>query len=195
MNSDKELAQKRCRWCGNDPLYVRYHDEEWGRPATDDRTLFEFLTLESAQAGLAWITILRKREGYRKAFFDFDYKQVAEMTDADEARLMLYNGIVRNRLKIHSAITNARIFGDVVSEFGSFYNYIIGFFPERRRIINDVPDESALPASTPISYAISKDMKRRGFKFFGPTVCYAFLQATGFIDDHRNDCICKSLSR
>lgn len=195
MNSDKELAQKRCRWCGNDPLYVRYHDEEWGRPATDDRTLFEFLTLESAQAGLAWITILRKREGYRKAFLDFDYKQVAEMTDADEARLMLYNGIVRNRLKIHSAITNARIFGDVVSEFGSFYNYIIGFFPERRRIINDVPDESALPASTPISYAISKDMKRRGFKFFGPTVCYAFLQATGFIDDHRNDCICKSLSR
>ena len=195
MNSDKELAQKRCRWCGNDPLYVRYHDEEWGRPATDDRTLFEFLTLESAQAGLAWITILRKREGYRKAFLDFDYKQVAEMTDADEARLMLYNGIVRNRLKIHSAITNARIFGEIVSEFGSFYNYIIGFFPERRRIINDVPDESALPASTPISYAISKDMRRRGFKFFGPTVCYAFLQATGFIDDHRNDCICKSLSR
>lgn len=195
MNSDKELAQKKCRWCGNDPLYVRYHDEEWGRPATDDRTLFEFLTLESAQAGLAWITILRKREGYRKAFLDFDYKQVAEMTDADEARLMLYNGIVRNRLKIHSAITNARIFGEVVSEFGSFYNYIIGFFPERRRIINDVPDESALPASTPISDAISKDMRRRGFKFFGPTVCYAFLQATGFIDDHRNDCICKSLSR
>lgn len=195
MSSDKELAQKRCRWCGNDPLYVRYHDEEWGRPATDDRTLFEFLTLESAQAGLAWITILRKREGYRKAFIDFDYKQVAEMTDADEARLMLYNGIVRNRLKIHSAITNARIFGEVVSEFGSFYNYIIGFFPERRRIINDVPDESALSASTPISYAISKDMRRRGFRFFGPTVCYAFLQATGFIDDHRNDCICKSLSR
>lgn len=195
MSSDKELAQKRCRWCGNDPLYVRYHDEEWGRPATDDRTLFEFLTLESAQAGLAWITILRKREGYRKAFLDFDYKQVAKMTDADEARLMLYNGIVRNRLKIHSAITNARIFGEVVSEFGSFYNYIIGFFPERRRIINDVPDESALPASTPISDAISKDMRRRGFKFFGPTVCYAFLQATGFIDDHRNDCICKSLSR
>lgn len=195
MNSDKELAQKRCRWCGNDPLYVRYHDEEWGRPATDDRTLFEFLTLESAQAGLAWITILRKLEGYRKAFLDFDYKQVAEMTDADEARLMLYNGIVRNRLKIHSAITNARIFGEVVSEFGSFYNYIIGFFPERRRIINDVPDENALPASTHISDAISKDMRRRGFRFFGPTVCYAFLQATGFIDDHCNDCICKSLSR
>ena len=182
---------KRCRWCGDDPLYVKYHDEEWGRPVTDDETLFEFLTLESAQAGLAWITILRKREGYRRAFHDFDYHRVASMTEVDEERLRGFDGIVKNRLKIHGAIVNARLFGEIVKEFGSFYNYIIGFFPDRRPIVNDVPDESTLPASSPISDAISKDMKRRGFKFFGTTICYAFLQATGFIDDHVNGCHCK----
>lgn len=184
----------RCPWCGNDPLYVRYHDEEWGKPVTDDRTLFEFLTLESAQAGLAWITILRKREGYRKAFCDFDYKAVARMTEADEERLRGFDGIVKNRLKIHSAIANARLFGEIVDEYGSFYNYVIGFFPGRRPIVNDVPDMSSIPVTSPVSDAMSKDMRRRGFRFFGSTICYSFLQATGFIDDHLNTCPCKRRS-
>lgn len=183
---------QRCQWCGNDELYVRYHDEEWGRPVSDDRTLFEFLTLESAQAGLAWITILRKREGYRRAFHGFDFEAVATMTPDDEQRLLLDCDIVRNRQKIHSAITNALHFKEIVSEFGSFYNYIIRFFPNQQRIINDVPDMASLPVSSAISDAISKDMKRRGFKFFGSTICYSFLQATGFIDDHLNNCHCKT---
>lgn len=182
----------RCPWCGDDPLYVKYHDEEWGRPVTDDRTLFEFLTLESAQAGLTWITILRKREGYHRAFHNFDYEAVARMTPEDEERLRHDDGIVKNRLKIHAAITNAQRFKDIVKEFGSFYNYIISFFPNRQRIVNDVPTIDSVPASSPISDTISKDMKRRGFKFFGTTICYAFLQATGFIDDHLNICHCKT---
>lgn len=181
-------SEMRCPWCGDDPLYVKYHDEEWGKPVFDDRTLFEFLTLESAQAGLAWITILRKRDGYRRAFLDFDFEAVANMTPEDEDRLRLDDGIVKNRLKIHSAITNARHFKEIIDEYGSFYDYIIGFFPERQRIVNDVPDMASIPVSSPISDAISKDMKRRGFKFFGSTICYAFLQATGFIDDHINAC-------
>lgn len=181
----------RCPWCGDYPLYVKYHDEEWGRPVTDDRTLFEFLTLESAQAGLAWITILRKREGYRKAFLDFDYRRVAEMTPEDEERLSHYDGIVRNRRKIHSAVANARLFGMIVDEFGSFFNYLIRFFPDGKRIVNDIPAMESIPATSAISDAISDDMRRRGFRFFGSTICYAFLQATGFIDDHLNSCHCK----
>lgn len=187
-----EQNPKRCCWCGNDPLYIKYHDEEWGRPISDDRTLFEFLTLEGAQAGLSWITILRKRDGYRAAFHNFDYRKIADMTAGDEDRLLNFDNIVKNRRKIHSTIVNARLFGEIVNEYGSFFNYIISFFPGQQRIINDVSDESKLPASSPISDAISKDMKRRGFRFFGSTICYAFLQATGFIDDHRNDCPCKS---
>lgn len=187
-----EQNPKRCCWCGNDPLYIKYHDEEWGRPISDDRTLFEFLTLEGAQAGLSWITILRKRDGYRAAFHNFDYRKVADMTAGDEDRLLNFGNIVKNRRKIHSTIVNARLFGEIVNEYGSFFNYIISFFPGQQRIINDVSDESRLPASSPISDAISKDMKRRGFRFFGSTICYAFLQATGFIDDHHNDCPCKS---
>ena len=182
---------KRCPWCGDDPLYVRYHDEEWGRPVTDNRTLFEFLTLESAQAGLAWITILRKREGYRKAFLDFDYEAVAQMTEADEERLRTNDGIVKNRLKIHSAIVNARLFIKIIEEYGTFYDYIISFFPERKSIVNRVDCMDSIPVSSPISDAISRDMKKRGFKFFGTTICYAFLQATGFIDDHLDSCHCK----
>lgn len=183
---------ERCQWCGNDPLYVKYHDEEWGRPVTDDRILFEFLTLESAQAGLAWITILRKREGYREAFCNFDYRRVAAMTAADEERLYRFDGIVRNRRKIHSAIENARLFGKIVEEYGSFFNYIIGFFPERKRIVNDIPDIESVPVSSTISDTISKDMRRRGFRFFGTIICYSFLQATGFIDDHLNTCPSKN---
>lgn len=186
------MSTTRCQWCGNDPLYVRYHDEEWGRPVTDDTTLFEFLTLESAQAGLSWLTVLRKRDGYRKAFHNFDFIKVAEMTAADEERLRLFDGIVKNRLKIHAAIVNARLFIDVIAEYGSFYNYIISFFPENKRIVNSIPDAGNIPVSSPVSDAISTDMKRRGFKFFGTTICYAFLQATGFVDDHINGCHCKT---
>lgn len=188
-----ESNKKRCRWCGTDSLYVKYHDEEWGRPVYDDRTLFEFLTLEGAQAGLAWITVLRKREGYREAFHNFDFRKVAVMTPDDEERLRHFDGIVKNRLKIHSVIVNARRFSEIVEEYGSFYEYVISFFPERKRIINDIDDEDSIPVSTPLSDAISKDMRRRGFKFFGTTICYSFLQATGFIDDHRNDCCCKAV--
>lgn len=186
------MSTTRCQWCGNDPLYVRYHDEEWGRPVTDDTTLFEFLTLESAQAGLSWLTVLRKRDGYRKAFHNFDFIKVAEMTAADEERLRHFDGIVKNRLKIHATIVNARLFIDVIAEYGSFYNYIISFFPENKRIVNSIPDAGNIPVSSPVSDAISTDMKRRGFKFFGTTICYAFLQATGFVDDHINGCHCKT---
>ena len=189
MNKDTII---RCQWCGDDPLYVEYHDKEWGRVVHDDRSLFEFLILESAQAGLAWITILRKREAYRKAFYDFDYRLVARMTAEDEARLMSFDGIVKNRLKIHSAIVNARLFGDIVVEFGSFYAYVMSFFPDGRRIVNDIPNQESLPVTSDISDAMSADMKRRGFKFFGSTICYSFLQATGFIDDHLNTCMCKN---
>ncbi len=187
-NQQEEKGMERCWWCGDDPLYMKYHDKEWGKPVDDDRTLFEFLTLESAQAGLAWITILRKREGYRKAFHGFDYKRVASMTPEDEERLRNNSGIVKNRLKIHSAITNARLFGKIVEEYGSFAKYVLSFFPDRKRIINDVPDYKSVAISSPISDAMSKDMKKRGFKFFGTTICYSFLQATGFIDDHLNNC-------
>lgn len=178
----------RCQWCGNDQLYIHYHDNEWGRPVKDDKKLFEFLTLESAQAGLSWITILRKREGYRRAFFNFDYERVAEMTLEDEKRLKNFDGIVKNRLKIHATIVNARLFKEIIKEFGSFYNYIASFFSENIPVINDVTDISVIPVTSPEAVSISKDMKKRGFKFFGPTICYAFLQATGFIDDHINSC-------
>lgn len=183
-----KFIEQRCPWCGDDPLYVKYHDEEWGRPIEDDKKLFELLLLESAQAGLAWITILRKREGYRRAFHNFDYEAVAKMTQADEDSLRSDSGIVKNRLKIHSAITNAAHFKEIVEEYGSFYEYIISFFPNRTRIVNDVPDMDSMPISSPISDAISKDMKRRGFKFFGTTICYSFLQAAGFVNDHLNCC-------
>lgn len=186
-----ENSLTRCRWCGDDPLYVKYHDEEWGRPVTDDISLFEFMTLESAQAGLSWITILRKREAYRKAFMDFDFRKVARMTAVDERRLLQYDGIVRNRLKIHHAIANARLFCNIVDEFGSFHAFIMSFLPDGKRIVNDVADMDSLPASSPVSDAMSKDMRKRGFRFFGTKICYAFLQATGYVDDHFNSCFCK----
>ena len=182
----------RCPWCGEDPLYVKYHDEEWGRPVYDDRTLFEFLTLESAQAGLSWITILRKREAYRKAFHDFDYNAVAEMTAEEEERLLKCEGIVRHRLKIHAAITNARLFRDVIGEYGSFYRYVLSFLPDGKTIVNDVRAIEAVPVSSTVSDAMSADMRKRGFKFFGSVICYSFLQATGFIDDHLNTCSFKT---
>ena len=187
----KDIINTRCGWAGKDELYIKYHDEEWGRLVTDDKTLFEFLVLESAQAGLAWITILRKREGYKKAFHHFDVEQVARMTSEDIEQLMQFDGIIRNRLKIKSTITNAKLFLTIQKEFGSFYNYILSFFPDKKPIINKFKSLSEIPVSSPESDAMSKDMKKRGFKFFGTTICYAYLQATGFINDHLTDCICR----
>jgi len=179
----------RCGWCGEDPLYRDYHDKEWGRPVTDDRTMFEFLTLESAQAGLSWLTILRKREHYRKAFANFDVARVAAMTDADVERLLNSDsGIIRNRLKVRAAITNARAFIAVQREFGSFCDYLRSFLPDGKPIVNHPATLAEIPASTPLSDAISRDMKRRGFKFFGTTICYAHLQAIGYVNDHLVDC-------
>lgn len=187
----EDLINKRCGWAGTDDLYVKYHDEEWGRLVTDDKTLFEFLVLESAQAGLSWITILRKREGYRKAFHDFDVERVAAMTSDDVERLMQFEGIVRNRLKITATITNARCFRAVQNEFGSFYDYMLSFFPDRQPVVNHYKSLKEIPASSPESDAMSKDMKKRGFKFFGSTICYAHLQAAGFVNDHLEGCFCK----
>lgn len=187
----EDIINGRCGWCGTDELYITYHDEEWGKLVTDDKTLFEFLILEGTQAGLSWITILRKREGYRKAFHDFDVEKVAQMTDADVERLTQFDGIVKNRLKIKSAITNAKLFIAIQREFGSFYNYTLSFFPDRQPIINHYKTFSQFPVSSAESDAMSKDMKKRGFKFFGTTICYAHLQATGFVNDHLTDCICR----
>ena len=187
----QDLIDGRCGWCGNDSLYIQYHDEEWGKPVTDDKLLFEFLTLESAQAGLSWITILRKREGYRKAFHSFDVSKVAEMTEQDVERLMQDEGIVRNRLKIKSAISNAGLFIAIQKEFGSFYKYTLSFFPDQKPIDNQLKTLKDVQPTTPESDAMSKDMKKRGFKFFGSTICYAYLQAAGFVNDHLVDCICR----
>jgi DNA-3-methyladenine glycosylase I len=174
----------RCGWVSDDPLYEAYHDREWGRPVHDDRVLFEFLTLEGAQAGLSWLTVLRKRETYRKAFDGFDPRKVARYKAARAAELMKNPGIIRNRLKIRSTISNARAFLEVQKEFGSFDRYIwsfVGGKPLRRR-------RRRLPARTPESDAMSKDLKKRGFRFVGSTICYAFMQACGLVDDHSPEC-------
>jgi DNA-3-methyladenine glycosylase I len=178
---------KRCSWAGEDPLMIAYHDEEWGRPVHDDRVLFEFLVLEGAQAGLSWSTILKKREGYRRAFARFDAKKVAKLGPADVERLMGDASIVRNRMKIEAAIVNARCLLEVARELGSFDRYVWGFvggkpLRKRRRTMKDVP------ATTPESDALSKDLKRRGFKFVGSTIIYAFMQAVGMVDDHLTAC-------
>ncbi|MBQ4280090.1 MAG: DNA-3-methyladenine glycosylase I [Rikenellaceae bacterium] len=187
----RDLIGGRCGWCADDELYIQYHDEEWGKPVTDDKILFEFLILEGAQAGLSWITILRKREGYRQAFHNFDVEKVARMTAADVERLMTFEGIVKNRLKITAAINNARLFMTIQREYGSFYDYTLSFFPNRQPIVNRFRSLREIPASSPESDAMSKDMKKRGFKFFGSTICYAHLQATGFVNDHLLDCRCR----
>ncbi len=191
----QDLVNGRCGWCGTDDLYIRYHDEEWGKPVTDDKVLFEFLILESAQAGLNWLTILKKRNGYRQAFHNFNIDSVARMTDEDCEKLMQFEGIIRNRLKIKSTIINARLFLSVQKEFGSFYNYIQSFLPDGKPIVNNFRSLREIPASSPQSDAISRDMKKRGFKFFGTTICYAYLQATGFINDHLTNCICRKQSK
>ena len=191
----QDLVNGRCGWCGTDDLYIKYHDEEWGKPVTDDKVFFEFLILESAQAGLNWLTILKKRNGYRQAFHNFNIDSVARMTDEDCEKLMQFEGIIRNRLKIKSTIINARLFLSVQKEFGSFYNYIQSFLPDGKPIVNNFRSLREIPASSPQSDAISRDMKKRGFKFFGTTICYAYLQATGFINDHLTNCICRKQNK
>lgn len=177
---------KRCAWAQT-PLGVAYHDTEWGVPVHDDRVLFEFITLEGAQAGLGWETILRKRETYRRAFADFDPARVARYTPARCRQLMGDAGIVRNRLKIESTVANARSFLTVQREFGSFDRFLWGFVGGRSRI-NHWRSTNQLPARTELSDALSRELKRRGFRFVGPTICYAFMQAVGIVNDHATDC-------
>lgn len=177
----------RCEWCGDDPLYVDYHDREWGVPEHNDQKLFEMLILEGAQAGLSWITILRKRENYRAAFDRFDPVKVAAYDEAKAAELLANPGIVRNRLKVNAAIQNARAFLAVQQKFGSFDAYIWQFVGGQP-IRNHWKALSEIPAQTPEAEAMSKDLKKRGFKFVGPTICYAFMQACGLVNDHITDC-------
>jgi DNA-3-methyladenine glycosylase I len=177
----------RCGWCGTDPLYVGYHDREWGVPVHDDRKLFEFLVLEGAQAGLSWITILRKRDAYRRAFDDFDVEKVARYTPKKIDALLRDPGIVRNRLKVESAVKNARAFLDLKEEFDSFDEYQWRFV-DGRPVVNTFRTLKDIPARTAISDAISKDLKKRGFSFVGSTIIYAHMQAVGMVNDHLVDC-------
>lgn len=185
MKPQKELT--RCAWCGTDPLYVRYHDEEWGVPVHSDRKMFEFLVLESAQAGLSWITVLRKRAEYKKVFANFDYTKVAKFSTRDVERLLKNPGIIRNRQKIVAAINNAKRFLEVRKEFGTFCAYLWKFVDGKpiqgyRKTLKDIP------ATTELAETISKDLKRRGFQFMGPTIVYAHMQATGLVHDHIVSC-------
>ncbi|MCB2178798.1 DNA-3-methyladenine glycosylase I [bacterium] len=177
----------RCDWAGEDPLYVAYHDEEWGVPVHDDQKLFEFLILEGAQAGLSWITVLRKRENYRLAFDQFDPQKVARYDDVKIAQLMENPGIIRNRLKIQSAVKNAQAFLRVQEEFGSFDHFIWDFV-DGQPLVNHWTEMRQIPASTPLSEKVSKALKKRGFNFVGPTIIYAHMQATGMVNDHTVDC-------
>jgi len=180
-------SKKRCGWCGADPLYLAYHDQEWGVPVHDDRLLFEFLTLEGAQAGLSWLTILRKREAYRLAFADFDPEQVARFDTSRVAELLANPGIVRNRLKVAAAISNARAFLAVQEEFGTFAAYQWRFV-DGQPLLNSWANMREIPPTTPISDAFSRDLKKRGFRFVGSTICYAHMQAVGMVNDHTVDC-------
>ena len=183
---------KRCAWVNSDPIYIEYHDKEWGVPVYDDKKLFEFLILEGAQAGLSWITILKRREGYRKAFKNFDPVKVAKMTEDDAERLMQDVGIIRNRLKIRGAIKNAKAFLNVQKEFGSFAKYSWDFVGGKP-IVNNRKSIKDVPATTEISDKWSKDLKKRGFTFVGSTILYAHMQAVGMVNDHTDDCYCKTI--
>ena len=181
------MEKSRCGWAGKEEIYVKYHDEEWGVPVRDDQKQFEFLILETFQAGLSWITILKKRENFRKAFDDFDYKKIASYNEEKIQSLLEDEGIIRNKLKVRATVTNAQAFMKVQKEFGSFCDYIWGFVDhkpvnEKRKTLKDIP------ATSELSDKISKDLKKRGFKFVGSTVVYAHLQATGIINDHVVDC-------
>ena len=181
------MEKRRCEWCGSDPLYMAYHDEEWGTPVHEDQTLFEFLLLETFQAGLSWITILRKRENFRAAFDDFDYQKIAHYDQVKIDALLQDAGIIRNKLKVNSAVINAKLFMNIQEEYGSFSKYIWSFV-DGKPITNTFKSMAEVPANTPLSDAISKDLKKRGFKFVGTTVMYAFMQATGMVNDHATYC-------
>jgi DNA-3-methyladenine glycosylase I len=180
---------KRCDWANGNALETKYHDEQWGVPVHDDRLLFEMLTLESAQAGLSWSTILSKREGYKKAFDDFDVQKVAKYSKSKIAELLQNPAIVRNKLKVNATVINANIILEIQKEYGSFDAYIWSFV-DRKTIQNTWKEVSEVPASTELSSAMSKAMKKRGFKFVGTTTCYAFMQAVGMVNDHLVDCFC-----
>ena len=177
----------RCGWVSSDPLYIEYHDNEWGVPVRDDHKMFEFLLLESFQAGLSWLTILKKRENFREAFADFDYEKVGRYDNNDIDRLLQNSGIIRNRQKIEAAINNARRFQEVQAEFGSFCDYIWGFV-DGKPVQNTPKSLKSVPATTPRSDRLSKDLKKRGFKFVGSTTIYAHMQACGMVNDHTTDC-------
>lgn len=181
------MEKHRCGWCKGDELYEAYHDKEWGVPVKDDATLFEFLILETFQAGLSWITILRKRENFRKAMDDFDYKKIAKYDQTKKDALLQDSGIIRNKLKVNATVTNAQAFMEVQKEFGSFSSYIWSFVDERP-IKSSFKDYRNAPANTPLSDTLSKDLKKRGFKFVGSTVVYAHMQATGMVNDHEIGC-------
>ncbi len=181
------MEKHRCGWCKGDALYEKYHDEEWGVPVKDDGLLFEFLILETFQAGLSWITVLRKRENFRQAFDHFDYKKIASYGEPKIESLLENTGIIRNKLKIRATVTNAQAFMALQKEFGSFSNYIWGFVNDRP-IKNNLINYKNAPAYTPLSDTISKDLKKRGFKFVGSTVIYAHMQATGMVNDHEVNC-------
>jgi len=181
------MKTTRCSWCGDDPLYVTYHDTEWGMPVYNDVDLFEFLVLETFQAGLSWITVLRKRENFRAAFDSFDYQKIANYGTDKIAALLQDSGIIRNKLKVNATVTNAQAFINIQEEFGSFSTYIWGFV-NGEPIVNSFKTLSDIPANTPLSDTISKDLKKRGFKFVGTTVTYAFMQATGMVNDHITSC-------
>lgn len=183
----KIMNKKRCTWSGEDPLYVKYHDTEWGVPIYDDNKIFEFLILETFQAGLSWITILRKRENFRKAFDNFDYKKIAKYKDKKFDELILNAGIIRNKLKIRATISNAIAFINIQNEFSSFSKYIWGFV-DGKPIVNQWRSLKDIPATTKLSDKLSADLKKRGFKFVGPTVIYAHMQATGMVNDHIVGC-------
>jgi DNA-3-methyladenine glycosylase I len=187
MRLPRKPGVRRCPWAADDPLYVAYHDREWGVPLHDDRRLFEMLVLEGAQAGLSWITILRKREGYREAFDGFDPERISRYGRRELAALLKHPGIVRNRAKIAAAVQNARAFLRLVDQTGSFDRHLWSFVGGRPRI-NRFRSLKQVPAETPESRALSADLRRRGFGFVGPTICYAFMQATGMVNDHLTGC-------
>ena len=180
-------SKTRCSWCGDDPLYVEYHDTEWGVPFRDEQKMFEFLVLETFQAGLSWITVLRKRENFRKVLDNFDYKKIALYNEIKIAELLQDRGIIRNKLKVKATISNAVAFMKIQKEFGSFSKYIWGFVNDTP-IQNNIKSMSEVKATTATSDKLSKDLKKRGFKFIGPTVIYAHMQATGMVNDHAIDC-------
>ena len=180
-------SQHRCAWVGNDPLYQTYHDEEWGVPCFDDRRLFEFLILEGAQAGLSWITVLRKRANYQRLFHDFDVERVSRITPKRVERLLQDPRIVRNRLKVESTVSNARAYLEIQSKHGSFSDYLWGYV-DGSPIINHWKTIDQVPVSTPLSDQLSKDLKKAGFRFVGTTICYAYMQAIGLVNDHTTDC-------